>query len=129
VQASGLGDRVVFTGFRADVPSCMAAFDVFVLPSLAEYHSIGLLEAMRAGLPTVATDVGGNTESVRDGKEALIVWPGDAEAFVKALGRLLGDGALRENLGRRARQRFLEAFTEERMLKRTAEWLEAIAVR
>ena len=59
----GLKDVVSFAGYRDDIPDCLAAFDIFALPSLAEYHSIGLLEAMRAGLAIIATDVGGNTES------------------------------------------------------------------
>ncbi|MFQ5644538.1 MAG: glycosyltransferase family 4 protein [Thiogranum sp.] len=71
VDKCGLSGRVIFAGFRTDIDRCFAAFDIFALPSLAEYHSIGLLEAMRAGKPIIATSVGGNTESVRDGEEAL----------------------------------------------------------
>jgi glycosyltransferase involved in cell wall biosynthesis len=121
----GMAERILFTGFRSDVPDCLAAFDVFVLPSFAESHSIGLLEAMRAGKPIVATGVGGNTESVRDGREAIIVPPGDATALAEALSRLLGDSSARERLRQAARQRFESEFSLERMLRRTAEWLMA----
>lgn len=121
----GMADRILFAGFRSDVPDCLAAFDVFVLPSFAESHSIGLLEAMRAGKPIVATGVGGNTESVRDGREAIIVPPGDATALAEALSRLLGDSPTRERLRQAARQRFESEFSLERMLRRTAEWLMA----
>lgn len=125
-QAGALGvrERVLFAGMRADVPDCLAALDVFALPSLAEYHSIGLLEAMRAGLPIVATDVGGNTESVRDGREGLIVAPADAAGLAAALGRMLAEPSLRERLGAAARQRFVAEFTEDAMLAKTARWLQ-----
>lgn len=127
-QASqrGIRERVVFTGMRTDVPRCLAALDIFALPSLAESHSIGLLEAMRAGLPIVATDVGGNTESVRDGQEGLIVRPADAAGLAEALARMLGDNALRARLGTAAFQRFSAEFTEEAMLARTAQWLQRV---
>ncbi len=129
-QASALGvhDRVMFTGMRADVPNCLAALDIFALPSLAEYHSIGLLEAMRTGLPIVATDVGGNTESVRNGQEGLIVRPADAAGLAAALGRMLTELPLRERLGAAARQRFVTEFTEDAMLAKTARWLQQACV-
>lgn len=125
-QASQLGvrDRVVFAGMRSDVPQCLTALDLFALPSLAEYHSIGLLEAMRAGLPIVATDVGGNTESVRDGQEGLIVRSADADGLAVALDRMLADDALRMCLGAAAQQRFSTEFTEDAMLARTAQWFQ-----
>ncbi|BAZ92986.1 glycosyltransferase [Thiohalobacter thiocyanaticus] len=124
--ALGIRDRVLFTGMRADVPQCLAALDVFALPSLAEYHSIGLLEAMRAGLPIVATDVGGNTESVRDGQEGLIVAPADAVGLKSALARLLDDRDLCARLGQAARSRFVSEFTEYAMLAKTASWLSRV---
>jgi glycosyltransferase involved in cell wall biosynthesis len=119
----GLADRVRFLGYQRDVESCLDAFDVFVLPSLFEYHSIALLEAMRAALPIVATDVGGNTESVRDGLEASIVHSAEADSLAAALLRIAQDASLRDTLATAARKRFLAIFTEERTVSRTAEWL------
>jgi len=127
VNALGLSDRVIFTGFRTDIAACLEAMDVFVLPSLAESHSISLLEAMRAAKAIIATDVGGNTESARHEQEALIVPPADGTALAAALERLFDDPALRERLGQRARARFLAEFTVDRMVGRTAKWLEHIA--
>ena len=127
VGSLGLSDRVIFTGFRTDIAACLEAMDVFVLPSLAESHSIGLLEAMRAAKAIIATDVGGNTESVRHEQEALIVPPADGTALAAALERLFDDPALRNRLGQKARARFLDEFTVDRMLGRTAKWLERIA--
>jgi glycosyltransferase involved in cell wall biosynthesis len=118
-----LKDKVSFLGFRDDIAECMMGFDIFVLPSLAEYHSIGILEAMRAGLPMVVTDVGGNTESVRHEMEALVVPPADSAKLQEALNRLVRNKPLREQLGNAARRRFLSKFTSEVMIRKTANWL------
>lgn len=122
--SNDVATQVIFTGMRSDVPECLAAMDIFALPSLSEAHSIGLLEAMRASLPIVATDVGGNTESVRNGQEGLIVRAADTAGLAEALGRLLADDVLRACLGAAARQRFGTEFTEEAMLSKTAQWLQ-----
>jgi glycosyltransferase involved in cell wall biosynthesis len=122
VEAFGLRDKVIFTGFRSDITDCLDAFDIFILPSLAEYHSIALIEAMRAGKAIVATDVGGNTESVRNEKEGLIVPPADPIALASALERLVADLKLRERLGENARNRYLSHFTADAMIEKTANW-------
>jgi glycosyltransferase involved in cell wall biosynthesis len=118
--------RIEFAGMRSDVADCLSAIDIFALPSLSEAHSIGLLEAMRAGKAIVATDVGGNTESVRDGQEALIVQSADIDGLSEALGRLAGDTGLRVRLGEAARKRFCAEFTVEAMLTKTARWMQDV---
>lgn len=127
VASLGIAGRAVFTGFRTDIAACLEAMDVFVLPSFAEAHSISLLEAMRAAKAIIATDVGGNTESARHEHEALIVPPADAAALAAALERLINDVTLRNQLGQRARGRFLAEFKVDRMVGRTAEWLTRVA--
>ncbi len=122
VSTAGLDNRIIFTGFRTDIKKCLSAFDIFVLPSLAESHSIALLEAMRAGKAIVATNVGGNTESTRNEKEALIVPPANSDAITEAIERLLKDASLRVRLGQNARQRFLKYFTIDQTIKKTAKW-------
>lgn len=119
----GVADKVIFTGFRDDVPDCLAALDIFVLPSLAEYHSIGLLEAMRAEKAIISTDVGGNTESVRHDQEGLIVSSKSAGQLEDAIDVMLDDRVKAEGLAIAARKRFLENFTEEVMIKKTAAWM------
>ncbi len=119
----GLSSTVVFAGFRSDVSNCLSAFDAFVLPSLMECHSIGLLEAMRAARPIVATTVGGNTESVRHELEALVVPPADAASLAIAIARLLESPKLCEHLRTSARERFLAEFTAEKAARSTAQWL------
>jgi glycosyltransferase involved in cell wall biosynthesis len=123
VKELGLESRVIFTGYREDIDQCLGAFDVFMLPSLAEYHSIAILEAMRAGKAVIATDVGGNTESVRDNKEALIVPSNNAPRLAEAMKILAKDNLLRIKLGENARTRFLDEFTVDIMVTKTAKWL------
>ncbi len=114
---------VNFAGYRSDVPQMMGALDLFVFPTLAESHSIGLLEAMRAGLSIVATDVGGNPESIIDGISGLLVPPGDVAALVTASIACAKDQDLRVRIGMGARRRFEAEFTFDKHLRRTANWL------
>ena len=78
---------------------------------------------MRAGRAIVATNVGGNTESVRHDREALVVDAGDVDALANALRKLCDDGRLRATLGHAATKRFESHFTVDQMLGRTADWL------
>lgn len=98
----GLNGRVVFAGQTSDVAPFYAAAHVFALPSHSEGSPYVLLEAMAAGLPVVATSVGGVPEIVADGESALLVAPRDEEALASALGRLLSDPALARALASKA---------------------------
>lgn len=89
----------------ARVRALMASCRVFVQPSRAENMPMALLEAMAAGAPVVAADVGGCREAVRAGREGLLVPPGDPDALAEALNRLLNDAAFRRRLGISARRR------------------------
>lgn len=116
----GLGGRVVFTGFRRDVPELLAEVSVSVLPCIAnEGLSNSVLESMAAGVPVVATTVGGNAEVVEDGSTGLLVPPRDAEALARAIGTLLEDQDRARRLGRAARQRVADRFSVEQMVRRT----------
>jgi glycosyltransferase involved in cell wall biosynthesis len=119
----GVEDHVIWAGFRTDIPACLAAFDIFVLPSLAEYHSIALLEAMRASKAIIATDVGGNTESVRHNKEALIIPPANVDAIVDAVRQMMNSPELQTRLAGAARDRFAQYFLQSQMIQRTSDWL------
>lgn len=99
----GLRPQVRLLGARNDVPDLLAGMDVFVLPSRTEGYSLALVEASAAGLPIIATAVGGNAEIVQDGSTGMIVPPGDDDALVRAMGELAGDAARREQLGAQAR--------------------------
>jgi glycosyltransferase involved in cell wall biosynthesis len=105
VRAKGLDQRVLMLGFRRDVPDVLAALDVVLLPSDHEGSPLAVMEAMAAGKPIVATRVGGVPELIEDGTHGLLVPPRDPRALADALGRLLRDPRLREQLGRQARER------------------------
>jgi len=106
----GISAKVIFTGFREDVPAVMNALDVFVLPSHEEPFGIVVLEAMAAARPIVATAAGGVPDIVRDGREALLVPPRDAEAMAAAIHRLLAEPDLAAALGRAAQERVAAEF-------------------
>lgn len=100
-----LKQRVIFTGFRHDIPDIIASSDVIVCASLAESFGMIHLEAMACGTPIVSTNVGGPLETVVDGKTGFLVPPGDPLAIAEAVLRLLQDKELRETMGREGRQR------------------------
>jgi glycosyltransferase involved in cell wall biosynthesis len=107
----GLGGHVHFLGSREDVPSVLAACDVGALTSRTEGFPNAILEYMAAGLPTTATDVGGIPEVLVDGETGFLVPAGDVEAIANRLSRLLGNAALRSEMGRRARTVVEESFS------------------
>jgi glycosyltransferase involved in cell wall biosynthesis len=111
----GIENRVVMTGWTSDARRHLSTFDVFALPSRFEGFPLVLLEAMLAGLPTVATDVGSVAESVVDGETGVIVAPDDSRALASALQRLLDDEELRTKMGDRGRERARRWFTAETM--------------
>lgn len=106
----GIADRVLFTGFREDMPAAMNALDIFVLPSHSEPFGIVLLEAMAAGRPIVGTAAGGVPEIVRDGQEALLVPPREPAALAAAVERLLDDKGLAASLAAAAAARVAGQF-------------------
>ena len=95
----GIGRSVTFAGQRQDVPDCLAAMDVFVLPSLNEGMGRALVEAMAAGRPVVATRVGGIPAIIEDRATGLLVPPQDSDALAGALAELLRDPARAKELG------------------------------
>lgn len=119
--ADHLGVQADFLGSRADVPELLASAHVFALISHFEGFPISTLEAMRAGLPVLLSDVGGSGEALGDGEpEAGIMVPrGDEEALVTALRALAADPEWVARLGRGARAVFLQRFTADEMLRRT----------
>lgn len=118
-----LDDNISFVGYRDNVAEWLNASDIFVIPSLQENHSIAILEAMRAGKAIIATNIGGNGESICHNKEGLLVKAGDAESLYSALKRLINDEALRKRLAEAAKTRFETTFTEEAMLRKLSKVL------
>ncbi len=114
-ESLGLAGQVHFLGSRRDVPDLLHAMDIFVLPSYSEGVSLALLEAMAAGLPVIATAVGGNPEVVTDGETGLLIPPRDAGALAQALARLLGDPTFAKKLGENARHHVEANYSLERL--------------
>jgi sugar transferase (PEP-CTERM/EpsH1 system associated) len=112
----GLGPAVQFTGWRSDASTLLPLMDVFALSSLSEGISLAVLEAMAAGLPVVATRVGGNPEIVEDGVNGLLVPASDPQAMAQALLGLARDPRRRQALGAGGRVR-ASAFTLARMVE------------
>jgi len=109
-------DKIIFTGFRADIPEITSVFDIACLPTLWEGMGRSVLEAMVSGKPVVASRVGGIVDLVQDGVTGILVEPGDYQALAKAIIRLLKDKGLRQKMGEEARKRVDERFSTEKMV-------------
>jgi glycosyltransferase involved in cell wall biosynthesis len=113
IDRLGLAERVQLAGERSDVPKLLARADIFVLSSASEGLPVSVLEAMAAGLPVVASRVGGVPEVVLDGRTGVLVRPSDPDVLAAALERLVVQPALRRRLGAAGRSRAEECFDLE----------------
>jgi glycosyltransferase involved in cell wall biosynthesis len=116
-RALGISAHVDFLGARDDVPEQLRSSDVFAFPSLMEAFPNGVMEAMAAGLPVVATDVGGIPELVEHDANGLLVPPGDAQALAAGILRFLDDRAHADACGRAARQMMAARYSYERTVE------------
>lgn len=116
-----IAGAVRFLGQRRDLDTLLPACDVFVLSSLSEGMSFAILEAMAAGLPVVATRVGGNGELVEEEASGLLVPVRDPLALARALGRLLFDSRERQQMANRARQIVEQRYDQTRTVARYVE--------
>ena len=114
----GLEQSVKLLGARTDIPRLLSIMDIFVLPSLSEGLSLTLIEACAAGLPIVATEVGGNPEVVGHGDNGLIVPSNDPEALAAAVSYLLKNEDTAMEMGAKGRQRFAKNFTVQTMVEK-----------
>jgi glycosyltransferase involved in cell wall biosynthesis len=122
-ESLGIGGRVRWLGERGDVPRLLAAADVLCQPNLGpEPFGMTYVEAMYAGLPVVASDLGGAREIV-DERTGLRVPPGDVPALADALGTLVGDGEARARLGGAGPARARELCDPARQMRHLAEFL------
>ncbi len=111
-----LSGSVILAGFRDDIPSVLLQCSMLVLPSLWEGFGYVLVEAMAAGLPTVATATSSIPEIVEDGRTGILVEPKNSLSLSAAIGRLLGDPALQKNYGEAGRKAAQERFSIDRMI-------------
>jgi glycosyltransferase involved in cell wall biosynthesis len=116
VAAKGLRRKVIFLGDREDVEEILAESDIFVLPSRWEGFPLTVLEAMRAGLPVVASDVGGVAEAVIEDYTGYLFAPKDGHTLRTRIDKLLRDEVLRGDLGCNGERRCQALFTRSRMI-------------
>lgn len=116
----GITDQVEFLGSRDDVASLLASAQVFVLASKYEMCPVSILEAMRAGLPIVASDVGGASETIQDGESGLLVPSGSVDRLAAALTLLVDHAGLRTRLGNAARMRFEQRYLFDQQVALTS---------
>jgi glycosyltransferase involved in cell wall biosynthesis len=117
----GVGDSVIFTGRRGDVPRLMAGADVFAMPSLEEPFGLVYVEAMAMRLPVVALDSGGTPEVVEHRRTGLLSRPHDLDALAANMVELLSDADLRGRLGEHGRRDVEEQFSVDRQGRDVAE--------
>jgi glycosyltransferase involved in cell wall biosynthesis len=111
----GIDEKVIFTGFREDIPQITSSLDIVVLPSLHfEGFSRVVLEGMAFCKPVIATRVGGNPEAVKDGKTGILVSPGDPQRLAKAILELVKNENKRFQLGIAGRRRAEKLFNIEK---------------
>ncbi|HEY1271824.1 MAG TPA: glycosyltransferase, partial [Terriglobales bacterium] len=113
----GLERNVLFLGRRTDVPDILTSSDIAVLPSQAEGLPNAVLEYLAAGLPTIASNVGGNAEIIRDGETGLLVPPDNPTVLAQSLLKLLRGPELASRIGAAGQQRVRNDFSFERMIE------------
>jgi glycosyltransferase involved in cell wall biosynthesis len=113
-----IGENVILLGERNDVEEMLEQFDIFALTSLTEGFSVALVEAAWAGLPIVATDVGGNREIVQDGLTGFLAEPGNLQDLTQKIEKLLSDDHMRRSFGARGRSRAENNWTLDLMRER-----------
>jgi glycosyltransferase involved in cell wall biosynthesis len=115
-QEMGIAERVIFTGWRRDLPDIYADLDVLAVTSNNEGTPVSAIEAMAAGCPVVATHVGGLPDLIHEGKTGYLVPPGDAPALATAWLRLLQQPERARRMGETARRTARERFSAQRLV-------------
>ena len=125
-RSLGLERNVRFLGARADIPEVLAAIDVFVLSSIHEGAPLSVIEAMGAGKPVIATDIGGLRLLVQPAINGLLVPPSDPVALEAAMRSLAVNPKLRQEMGVRSLQIARDSFSVSTMVKRYQEIYESV---
>jgi glycosyltransferase involved in cell wall biosynthesis len=121
-----LGDSVKFVKATLDIRRFLAVMDIFVFPSMQEGLGLSLIEAMASGKACIATSIGGISSVIEDGKNGLLVHPGDSHSLTKAMRRLLLDKGLFSRLGNAARDSVKNKFSLDRMVEDTIKFYESV---
>jgi len=115
IRKLNLNEYVKMLGFRDDLPCLLSGLDLLVHPARREGMGVAVLQGMSAGVPVVASNVGGITDVIQDGTQGILIEPDDPHALIGALKCLLGDPALRSRLGNAGRSHVEEKFSISRM--------------
>jgi glycosyltransferase involved in cell wall biosynthesis len=116
IASLGLGPRVRLAGWQREMPGVYAALDLLALTSLNEGTPVTAIEALAAGVPVVATAVGGMVDVIRDGQTGTLVAPGDAQALAAAIGAILCEPERSRRLARAGQQDVLARFSRDRLV-------------
>jgi len=115
-KANAISARMIFTGFRTDIPDILSALDVFILPSLSEGLGTAVLEAGAAGLPIIASNVGGIPDIIEDGASGILVPPTDVSALAEAIKSVYSNPEKAKLLGMAAQRRVRQHFSEKALV-------------
>jgi glycosyltransferase involved in cell wall biosynthesis len=129
VKKHNVENRVIFAGFRKDIPQLMAISDIFVLPTLGDALPTVVAEAMAARKPVIASAIGGVPEMVEDGQSGLLVPSGDVPALANACISLLKDSDHMQTMGNRGREIAEDRFNIPRQARRLESVYEELLTR
>ncbi|MFQ5647093.1 MAG: glycosyltransferase family 4 protein [bacterium] len=121
-----LADRVIFTGYREDIPTITAALDIAILPSLHEGFGRVIIEAMALRKPVVATDVGGIPEIIKDRETGFLIQPDNHQKLGEALEKLIDNPELRKRMGNSGYKRVCCCFSARRNIEATQQLYEEV---
>jgi glycosyltransferase involved in cell wall biosynthesis len=111
-------DKIIFAGWRSDIPACLNAMDMFVQPSLSEAFSQVLIEAMGTGLPVIATNVGGASEVIDAGINGILIEPNSPDAIYAEVCGLYRDAPYTVGIANAGMLSVRERFTVDQMIER-----------
>lgn len=126
INKFNLAQQVILTGWRKDIPSILSALDIFVLTSRWEGLPVSVLEALTSSKPVVATNTGGISEVISEGKNGFLVNPGDLDNLCKKLALLLKDATLRRRMGENAKKTLASDFSFDTMANNTQSLYESL---
>lgn len=131
IKRKGLDRNFILTGLRQDVPQLMRAMDIFIFPTEAGYESFGIavIEAMAAGTPVIASNIGPLREIVVNGKNGILIPQKDPNALRYAIEELIRDGALRKRIGEEGQRTVLERFSLKKAIREIEKVYEGIVNR
>ena len=112
-----LGDRLILTGEREDIPALLASMDIFCLPSWREGMPRSIIEAMIMGLPVLATDIRGSREEVIHNETGLLVPIKSPDLLAKSINELILNPIKTQQMGKNGRRRALEIYDEEKIIE------------